>query len=449
VGPEQTAKPGEKTMVRPMTVALLVLTLIAATRQAIADPATRAGFRDDGTLLVDGHPVFPIGVRSEKLDTIAPIADAGFNLVLGSGEWGQEHYQAAREAQLLVMGGHYVWLTFHGTKSHIDVRAREEALLRSIVSGARDFGGRLIHDALATFDAQPGVIGWCISDEPEAKLSEVAEAGYEIFKSNSPAHIVAQISCDPHWFKNWRNAADVLIVDHYPFRGSANTKSRQSVFQTYERIQRAVEDMDGKPVWLMPQLYPPSYWSCRPEEELTLRDMRLASYAGIIGGAKGILLYHWGVLPFAWTRNEDGNRVSVEVSRDVYDGRLRDIKALVGELKALSPMLVSGRSSRDLVVRWVSAGTDSPCPQPWRVWDYDGKRYLAIINLLDVPVEGDVYGINTSVNPRAYTADVFLGGEDVTVTPGAKDGEFTFRFAPRGAGVLVLERRPIPRKTEN
>ena len=54
-----------------------------------------------------------------------------------------------------------------------------------------------------------------------------------------------------------------------------------------------------------------------------------------------------------------------------------------------------------------------------------------------------MFGINASVNYRAYDAAVFLGSEDLQVTPEARPGEFVFRVAPRGAGVLELSRRPL------
>ena len=195
-----------------------VVALLWTTTALAQDGTTRAAFRDDGALLVDGKAVFPVGARCERLASVAQIAQARFNLVLGSGEWKREHYDDASTRGLLILAGHHSWLTFRGVPDGIDLKVREETLLKHVARAARDQSQRTIHETLAEFDALPGVIGWCISDEPEAKLSEVAEAGYELFKSNSPGHVVSQISCDPHWFKNFRHAADVLIVDHYPFQ---------------------------------------------------------------------------------------------------------------------------------------------------------------------------------------------------------------------------------------
>jgi len=405
-------------------------------------PATRAGLRGDGTLLVDGRPVFPIAVRSEKADAIAPIAATGCNMILGSGEWGEDHYRIAREKGLLILAGHHRWLTFRGGPQGMDLGKREEALLKDMLLKATDQSNRPIHEALTKFDALPNVVGWCISDEPEAKLSEVAEAGYEVFKSNSPAHIVAQLSCDPHWFKNFRHSADVLIVDHYPFMGSDAPPRHLSVLETHKRIAMAVRDMEGKPVWLMPQLYSPSYWSCKPDEELSLADMRLACYAGLTAGAKGIIFYHWETLPSAWTRDEKGDRVKVALPAEAVAKRIERLGACVAELKRLAPVLTDGLPAEDISVVWTGPGRNGPGPQIYRVWDYDGARYLMTMNLLDTPVTGQVFGINASVNYRAYDATVLEG--EIRAIPAKKPGEFFFEVAPRGAGVLKLTRRPIP-----
>ena len=57
--------------------------------------ADKASIRGDGTLLVNGKAVFPIGIRTEKAYDLKPIADAGFNMVMGSGEWDLEHYKSS------------------------------------------------------------------------------------------------------------------------------------------------------------------------------------------------------------------------------------------------------------------------------------------------------------------------------------------------------------------
>jgi hypothetical protein len=399
--------------------------------------ALRAAIRADGALLVNDKPVFPIGMRTEMLDSIRPIAQGGFNLVLGSGEWGPDHYRAAAENKLLVLGGFYEWATFASFRGRggLDLRPSEEAGLQTVLRQARDQKHRTIAEALSAFDGLPNVIGWNINEEPEAKLSEAVEYGYEIFKSYNPRHLVACLSCDPRWFHHWKNAADVLIVDNYPFRGRSPNK--RSLLETYEQVRDAAEAMKGKAVWLMPQLLTPSQWSGHPEDDISLSDMRLQNYCGLIAGAKGIIMYHWHALPIAY----QGNR-KIPVSQEVFQRRWSAVKSVVGELSQLGPVICDGRPTRDLEISWIEPGAQGPGPQLTRELDYYGTKYLLVANLSDVAIKGKVLGINGG-NRRAYNAGVFLGRADLSVTQ-PQPGESHITVGPRGAGVFQFERRPIP-----
>lgn len=61
-----------------LSAVLCVCCLVHA--RAASAGSTGAAIRGDGTLIVDGEPVFPIGVRSEKLDEIEAVAACGFNM---------------------------------------------------------------------------------------------------------------------------------------------------------------------------------------------------------------------------------------------------------------------------------------------------------------------------------------------------------------------------------
>ena len=443
--PTAPIKPQPLPVAQPAVPVALQPAPVVAPAKPLPAGFTSATIRGDGTLLINGKPVFPIAARSEKLHEIEEVAAAGFNMILGSGEWGIEHYNRAREKGLLIFAGHHCWMSFRGVPKEFNVTGREETLLKTVIMNARDQSKRTIHETLQQFDHLPGVMGWCISDEPEAKLSEIAEAGYEIFKSNTPGHVVAQISCDPHWFKNFRHAADVLMVDDYAFQGTPrNRPYRRGILETYSRVKQAVDDMGGKPVWLMPGLYDPSYWSWKPEESLTLRDMRLANYAGLIAGAKGIVMYHWGNLRNEYSEGEDGKRKTIQKSDEQFAAKVKMIATSVAELHQLGPIIINGRPAEDIWVHWVAPGRNGPGPQVFRVMDYEGKRYLMVVNFLDVAIKGQAYGINMSVNRRAYETEVWLGGEDLSVVPERRPGENTFTVGPRGAGVFVLTRIPIP-----
>ena len=412
--------------------------------------ADKASIRGDGTLLVNGKAVFPIGIRTEKAYDLKPIADAGFNMVMGSGEWELGHYKEAQKNKLLVLAGHYVWANFRGTQPAINLRARGDAIVRNLLENAKDQRKRKLAEALKKFDHLPGVIGWKTGDEPEAKLTEIVEAGYEIIKSYNPNHIVGPITCDSQWVGYFRNACDVLMVDNYPLRGSNYKKEKKwvtSINETHRRVKSAVDAMKDKAVWYMPPMYGPSYWTHEAGDELTLAEMKLPVYAGLIAGAKGLIFFHWGLLDKDFIKDKDGKRKTIAVSKDIFNTRLSIMKSLASELKKLSPILCDGRPNKDLDIRWFSPGKYGPGPQLTRIMEYDGKQYLFVMNLLNEPIEAKVFGPDPAHNFRAYDAKVFVG-KDALSTRAERPGEPIIKIAPLGTGVFVLTRRSLIKNTK-
>lgn len=219
------------------------------------------------------------------------------------------------------------------------------------------------------------------------------------------------------------------------------TSLRRSVLETYEWVQRGVEAMDGKPVWLMPQLYPPSFWSRNPADELSLAQMRLQNYAGIIAGAKGVIMYPYSAFTRVFERDADGERTSHRAGDEMMQRRWEAVRSLTAELNALGPIICDARPTSDLDIRWLEPGATGPGSQMTRELDHYGSKYLLVANVLDVPIQGKVYGINGG-NRRAHGASVFLGQADLDVgceTP----GEPTISVAPHGVGVFLLTRRPV------
>jgi len=96
---------------------------------------------------------------------------------------------------------------------------------------------------------------------PRAVVSSTAAGS----SSSASASSVAPISCDRQWFHCFRNAADVLIVDNYPLRGTYAKKARTSINETHACTVRAVQAMSNRAVWYMPPMYPGSDWSLKPD----------------------------------------------------------------------------------------------------------------------------------------------------------------------------------------
>ena len=430
-----------------LCVLAIVCTVLSSTIYG-ATPPSEAYIRGDGTMVVNGKSFFPIGVRTEKDYDIPEIAKCGFNFVMGSGEWDLNHYKVAAENNLYIMAGHYVWASFRGTRPGIKLNAREEAAVKNFKKYAKDQSNRTLEEALKKFDKLPGVIGWKIGDEPEAKLTELVEIGYEIIKSYNPNRVVGPIVCDRQWFANYRNAGDVIIMDNYPLLGEHFPKEKKygtSINETYKLTMRAGKAFEGKAMWYMAPMYPGSYFSHNLKDGLDFQDQKLPMYAGLIAGAKGVIFFHWGLLSEQWSKDESGKRVSNKVDKKTRDKRVEIMKKLAAELKLIGPIIVDGRPNDDLDIRWVEPGKNGPGPQLYRAIEYKGKQYLIVMNLLDVPLEGYVFGSDHAHNWRAYDAKVYIGKEYLSVTT-PKPGQPKIKIAPRGSGVFVLTRRSMLKK---
>ena len=409
----------------------------------------RAAIREDGTLIVDGEVVFPIGIRIEGDGSEhALIAETGFNMLLGSGAVEPSYYDRANEHGLLVIAGHYVWATFasfrKGNSRGIDLYAEEGAGLEKAFRYTNQSRQTPLQ-AMAAVDHHPCVFAWNTCEEPGAKFIEPLEFMYEIVKSNSPGHLVIPLSCDVDWFHTFRNAGDVLMMDVYPYRGS---KKSQPPAYSHDRIKLAREALPGKAVWLMPQLYHPSYWSRQAGDDLTLQQMRQADYLGLIAGAKGIMMYSHSSYRTWW---KDGERVrnirEHPPPAEVWETRWGRLRRLVAELKQLGPVICDGRPV-DLPLYWRITGEQGGSAGPVfvRTLDLYGELYVLVANLCGSDVAADL-NWTSRVNRHAFDTSVFLGQENLSLTvAGEGRAPTVLGVKPQGCGVFRLTRRPLKPK---
>ena len=434
--------------------ALAVINLcLIAVYQLQAQASTTSRIRGDGTLIINGKPVFVIGARAEKLEQVAEVADCGFNLIEGSGEWQRKHYDKAYKRGLFILAGHYVWATFAGTKKGINIQAmdgtwgKSASGINNLLKYGKDQSRRTIEKALKEFDHLPGVIGWKIAEEPRAFLSEIVGRGYEIFKSYNPRHIVSIQHDKWQWFPCFKYYCDVLELDVYALRGDKYPiRYAASILEIYDRTKKALEVFNSKAVWFVAQVQPPSYWKpFNSKEELTLRDYRVQIYAALTAGAKGVIYYHWNMLRKAKRKNKKGGGEYIIVNDKVYRERINIIKKTVKEMHKLGPVIADGTPNNRLYIRWVNPGKNGPGLQLTRTIEYNGKQYLFVVNPLDVPVSAYVFGMNYESVPRAYNGKIFLGKNDLSITT-IKPGNLKINIAPRGAGVFAFTRRSIIKK---
>jgi len=388
---------------------------------------TRATFRADGTLLVNDRPVFPIGIcmQGYRGEHLKRARQAGFNMVLSQGDFPMQFYDEARREGFYVLGAHYLWATFAGAASNMDLTAKEREGLQLALQ-YRDHG-RTPLENLEKFDNRPEFIGWYIAEEPPAKYVEPLEFMYEIFKSNSPDHIVCLLSADAVWYHVFSNATDVLMIDQYPFRGPRS----QPLVNAYTWTRKAVEAMNGKPVWFLMQIFNWAGYDPNVDEELTLAQMRQQMYLALIGGAKGIWMWNYALLMTG--RQGKGSKASAEL----FEERWAKVKTLSQDLTTLSPVLCDGRPTAALRLEW-----KRPDAVYYRALEHYGKVYLLVANIGDSPAQAGAMGTNYG-NFNAYDVSVLIGRNELSSEQNAPDAPPTITIAPHSAGVFLLERRPV------
>ncbi len=404
-----------------------------AQNQIASNDRARTSFRANGTLMINGQDVFPIGVRIEgEGKEFAKIKDVGFNTLLTSGAVDATFYDEATKHNLWVIGGHYDWAHFEslskGNRHNVDFYAGDlQGLKKAFSYGNQSDMGPL--EVLETYDHYPTVIGWNTTEEPLAKFVEPLETMYEVFKANSPDHLVVTLLTHPNWFHTFKHAGDVTIVDVYPYRG----KNSLPAILTYDYVRRAVEET-GKPVWLMPQMYHGSYFSKDPADELTLSQIRQASYLGLIGGAKGIIFYSY--YAYESLGGKTGN------ADEILTQRWANMTEAVQEIKKVSPLVCEGRPI-DLHLSWTGEGGQGAGLVPVQTYEYYGEYYIMVANVSPYPVTASVKS-KSRANPIGFELSVFTGEEDITLTTATDvDHPATITVQPNGQGVVRFTRLPL------
>lgn len=404
------------------------------------NPPNRASIRGDGTLLVDGKPVFPIAIYTATLngEHCDAMAELGFNMVTTGGDANDAYFKAASDAGLYILAPHYIWATFHANNADVDLNKHEDAGFRHAYR-YKNQSGRTIIESLERWDDLPNVIGWYLSEEPKASYIEPLEFMHELVKSRSPAHITSMISAEKVWYHVFRNATDVLMVDVYPYRPGDRV---QPEIYTHEMVSHAVKVMDGKPVWLMAQggcMW--KNWDDVPP--MTEANYRNQAYLGLIAGAKGYIMFshptvsHFGKLDPAAEAQQ-----------------WEKIGTVVEELNKLSPILCDGRVSDEVRLSTKTPGGKG-LPPLSRVLAYDGKYYLLVANIGTEPIRMQILGTNYGY-PHAFNVSKFTGSDGLRVE-GVESGDAmqtvndtkkqelpTIVIEPDSSGVFELTRRPAP-----
>lgn len=231
-----------------------------------------------GGLIADGLPFFPFGFYC------APVGDLpereivhGFNMI---GPY-QSNLPATRAERKAYMD--------RCAQLGMRVQYAVNSLIGSGHNGARGLDMSdadklaLLKEEVIAFRDHPALLSWYINDEPDGqgRPPAILEAAYKTIHELDPYHPISVVFMMPSKAGDFRHTMDIAMTDPYPIPGPADKVLDD--LTAYVRAYRY-----EKSVWLVPQAFGgQEMWAREP----TAQEIRLMTYMGLIGGAKGIQYY--------------------------------------------------------------------------------------------------------------------------------------------------------------
>lgn len=317
-----------------------------------------ASLRDDGFVLIDGKPFFPIGMyavcprefNGNSIDkAFEGLAAAGFNLAhtysSGRGKAFTEFLDTAAKY------GFKVYVASHKGANSTDIAAYLEDVERE--------------------RHHPAAFAWYLADDTSAHVKhDDLQKLHDAIKRIDPDHITVQADgtgARPRSnYIQYVHATDGFLPEIYPV--TEHQKGVSKVITDMKTIHADIED-NGSPVktiWAIIQYFDGWGWTRFP----TFNELRAMSYLSIIHGAHGITWYTYG----GFNKNR-GVTSSPE--------RWNNICTVATELSKLSPIFLE-RTGPQLPPPEILQGdkTDNSYHSSISVLlkVHDGKRYVIAAN---------------------------------------------------------------------
>ena len=288
---------------------------------------------DDGTLLENGKPFFPLGIYHCN-KAIDEIADLGFN-AMQFWHWGLGAWFGSIPAGYYKAGSRSVRCLFEGLdQSNIDML-------------------EVLRDGAAT-------LGWYVADEPdENSVGRLVKNNtfWHGFDKHHPTYIC---SCRPDLFHIHQKYCDILSFDP---GGKVYDTYHKAVVGWIKTAQKATQG-GHKTIFVTP-----GCGNTRPSADF----YRGVFYASVVHGVRGLMWYCW------WQNG--GGPLGVGLSSNQTPGVKEMFKTLNSEMKVISPGLlaVNRRMFEVGDVHGMVCG--------------DGARncnFLILVNITDQPQEIDI-----------------------------------------------------------
>ena len=363
--------------------------------------------RDQMVVLVEGKPFFPMGLIRVPAEAMKECAEAGFNTVVSwiyhdpiEIEDGRKYLDAAQAAGLKVVEG-------PGWYTGLFMSCADPELEPKFKKGIQE----TLPQVIEAFKDHPALLAWYSPDEPnllalflpdkEQGAIRLCRDYYRVIKERDPYHPVYQMhSGSLATAPGWSETYDIGGMDPY----WCAIRGRPPLYVAHKTQETvAVTTAQGKPTWMMPVagMYGGSGRSLTPQEQ------RCQTYLALIHGAKGLLYY---IYTFAVQ----------------YRPLWEELKVLAGEVKQLSPILVTADPPQEITVSPERLREAIHVVAKW----HKGRLFLITANA--TPVEATVSFRLPAVT--ATKAKVWFEKRNLRMSGGG----FSDRYAPYASHVYEI-----------
>ena len=367
--------------------------------------------REDGVVLVNGKPFFPIGLYGvAPRDFNAYDIDRGFADLKAAGFNLGHSYSVSRDPTFLAAAAK------HGFKLWTCALDALKLDTWFVENGRHD----------------PTHLAWYLGDDTwDNTTPEQLRDRYEAVRAIDGVRLTCQ--ADPirsDWakdhYQDYVNYTDVFMPEIYPLHGDA--KDVACVAQTIKDMDRAYDDIakhgDGRPhaVWPIIQHFKGWGWKRFP----TADQLNAMSFAAIIHGGKGITWYTYGGYCNETTKEFN---FGVTSSAEVW-GAITNVSR---RISAVASVLVEKPCEQPPVPQVINGPKEDAFGQPSVTWLsrlHDGALWLFAVNATDKEVE---VSLTPGVSGRCEVAWESRSFE----VPG---GNFIDTFKPYGVHVYRLKK---------
>lgn len=325
--------------------------------------------REDGTLLIDGEPFFPVMAYHVRQTDYPFLGQAGVNTVQG----GVTNNSATMRGALNVaqQNGLKVLVPLY-----YNMNVQENAALTA--------------DFVTNLKDHPAVLGWMIMDEPiqNNKTTEELADAYRLIHSIDKAHPTYMVEAPESAYETVSQLTDIFATDVYPFPFSPisvigeRTAAAKQAAGSHKPILNVLQAFMNPPIWP----YLP-----------TIGEVRNMAYQSLLNGAQGLGYYSF---------NEDEFTMRESV---LWPGMqdFRPETELLGHLIVDTTIVAKGK------------GTDTY----WQLWQDGDDLYAAAVN-----TSGQSRQAVIPLDFAGYRADLLYG--DSRTTRDEQNDELTIDLGP-------------------